>query len=323
MQHFSHFFRKLAHQSGLFYEDETEITGITEDLYHRKKASLLLLDPKYNTNDDHHDQDRINLVDSIPPALMDLITEQSIIQWSEHNSVRKYAQQYLRNTHQAPGISVVELMDTNYVAFNTLEKVKSVSESGKLDEAQKGTCVHRWTLMQVPGPYCSEDIIRVMKSIQPLLNESIHIKKQRDGSSTQQSVKGPLTWRQFHRMAGSTTKGNTDDQCEPLPVPAITVGHERDFLSMAPQAIHSWEALSLEPYAQQRDVAYIVVAPESDFILGRVRNFMKNLSSVYEVSLRFQVSIDRILISCNVSIHFRVAGLVVMFLSPKFSEMAF
>ena len=40
--------RKLAHQSGLFYEDETEITGITEDLYHRKKASLLLLDPKYN-----------------------------------------------------------------------------------------------------------------------------------------------------------------------------------------------------------------------------------------------------------------------------------
>ena len=119
---------------------------------------------------------------------------------------------------------------------------------------------------------------------QPLLNESLHVKKQRDSSTTQQKVDGPLTWRQFHRMAGSTTKGNTDDQCEPLPVPAITVGHEQDFMSMAPQAIHFWEGLSLEPYAQQRDVAYIVVAPESEFILGRVRNFIKNLSCVYEVS---------------------------------------
>ena len=107
----------MAHQSGLFYEDETEITGITEDLYHRKKTSLLLLDPKYNTNEDHnnHDQDRISLVDSIPPALMELITEQSVIHWSEHNSIRKYAQLYLRTTHQAPGISMVDLMDTNYI----------------------------------------------------------------------------------------------------------------------------------------------------------------------------------------------------------------
>lgn len=157
-----------------------------------------------------------------------------------------------------------------------------MNEAGRLDEAQKGTCVHRWTLIQAPGPFCSEDIIRVMKSIQPLLNESLHLKNKRD-NVTQQSVKGPLTWRQFHRMAGSTTKGNTDDQCEPLPVPAITVGHEHDFLSMAPQALHYWEAMNLEPYAQQRDIAYIVVTPESDFVVGRVKTFFKNLSSVYEV----------------------------------------
>ena len=170
-------------------------------------------------------------------------------------------------------------MDSNYVAFNTLEKVKSLNESGKLDEAQKGTCVHRWTLMQAPGPFCSEDIIRVMKSIQPQLNESLYVKNKK----TQQKVDGPLTWRQFHRMAGTTTKGNTDDQCEPLPVPTITVGHEQDFLSLAPQALHYWEAMNLEPYAQPRDVAYFVVSPESDFVVGRVKNFFKNLSCVYEV----------------------------------------
>ena len=37
------------------------------------------------------------------------------------------------------------------------------------------------------------------------------------------AVEGPLTWRQFHRMAGVTTKGNTDDGCEPLPIPSVTV----------------------------------------------------------------------------------------------------
>ena len=113
------FFRKLAHQSGLFYEDETEITGITEDLYHRKKTSMLLLDPKYNnSNDEHHDQERISLVDSIPPALMELITEQSIIHWSENNTIRKYCQQYLRTTHQSPGIRLVMF---SFIIYDVVE----------------------------------------------------------------------------------------------------------------------------------------------------------------------------------------------------------
>jgi mediator of RNA polymerase II transcription subunit 13 len=64
-------------------------------------------------------------------------------------------------------------------------------------------------------------------------------------------------------MAGAATKGNTDDQCEPLPVPAVTVGHEKDFLSISPMALHFWESLSLEPFSQPRDVVYIVVAPDN------------------------------------------------------------
>ena len=45
-------------------------------------------------------------------------------------------------------------------------------------------------------------------------------------SYLQLAVEGPLTWRQFHRMAGVTTKGNTDDGCEPLPIPSVTVGNK-------------------------------------------------------------------------------------------------
>jgi len=43
------------------------------------------------------------------------------------------------------------------------------------------------------------------------------------------------------------------------------------------------EKLLLEPYASQRDVAYIVVAPENDLVLNNVKLFFKEFSAVYEV----------------------------------------
>lgn len=116
------------------------------------------------------------MVDTVPPNLLELIQDQSMTLMNNHNSLLKHCKQYLRSL-RSQTISMVDLMDTNFVAFSTLEKVKGLTESGKLDEAQKGTCVHRWTLMQAQGPFCSEDIIRVMKSIQPLLNDSLHSKK--------------------------------------------------------------------------------------------------------------------------------------------------
>ena len=39
----------------------------------------------------------------------------------------------------------------------------------------------------------------------------------------------------------------------------------------------------LEPYSCQRDVAYIVVAPENDLVLNNVKLFFKEFSAVYEV----------------------------------------
>lgn len=75
----------------------------------------------------------------------------------------------------------------------------------------------------------------------------------------------------------------TDDRCEPQPIPSIMVGHERDWLSVSPYAIQQWETLLLEPYSYTRDIAYIVVAPDNDAILPRVRTFFKELSTAYEM----------------------------------------
>ena len=112
-------------------------------------------------------------------------------------------------------------------------------------------------------------------------------------------MQGPLTWRQFHRMAGPLTKGNTDDSPSPLPIPAITVGHEKDFITVSPLALHFWESLSLEPFSQPRDVAYIVVAPENDFLNVKVKTFFKNLSSTYEVRAHYRFNYNLFNIKIN------------------------
>ena len=120
-----------------------------------------------------------------------------------------------------------------------------------------------------------------MKCLLPILNISLHV---RNGTeNTKLNVEGPLTWRQFHRMAGVTTKGNTDDGCEPLPIPSLTVGYEREWLSVSPLSLYYWDSLGLEPWAASRDVAYIVLAPDNDNILGQTRTFLRALTNGYEV----------------------------------------
>ena len=70
-------------------------------------------------------------------------------------------------------------------------------------------------------------------------------------------------------MAGVTTKGNTDDGCEPLPIPTLTVGFEREWISLSPLALYHWDSLSLEPWGPQRDIAYVVLSPDNETILTK------------------------------------------------------
>lgn len=75
----------------------------------------------------------------------------------------------------------------------------------------------------------------------------------------------------------------TDDRCEPQPIPSLLMGREKDWITLAPYAVHLWEKLLLEPYSYSRDIAYVVVAPDNEFVLASVRTFFKELSCMYEV----------------------------------------
>ena len=296
--------RKLSHLAGMFLEDEREVTSVQEDVYYKKKLSLLLLDPKSQEQGEERFNERASVVDNVSWKMIELIQQQAGLFTSDYNSIISYSDQYFRHTsRQQHNINIVEDTDTSHTIWAALETVRAAaSDTGKsdLDQSGKAGCLHRllmtdlgscfsnfdlvtrWAVIPASGPVCSEDIVRVMKCLLPILNISLHV---RNGTeNTKLNVEGPLTWRQFHRMAGVTTKGNTDDGCEPLPIPSLTVGYEREWLSVSPLSLYYWDSLGLEPWASSRDVAYIVLAPDNDNILSQTRTFLRALTNGYEVS---------------------------------------
>ncbi|CAH2086037.1 unnamed protein product [Euphydryas editha] len=137
--------------------------------------------------------------------------------------------------------------------------------------------VHRWPFIGARAPRSSRDVVRLMRRLRPLLQDAIQ-KRCCGARMWDCGVTGPLTWRQFHRLAG---RGN-EDLCEPQPVPPLLVGHDRDWISLSPYALRHWERLSLEPYSYARDVAYVVLAADGDYLAEPIRTFFRELSAAYE-----------------------------------------
>lgn len=230
-------------------------------------------------------------VDIVPQSILELIREQCVMLQTSSNALHRAARMYRQAiSPYSTTVNGLEFTDGNEVTLLALEQgrqavLDSTSLSMcKMEELHRNHnhnkhSVHRWPYLRASGPQSNQDIIRVMKCLQPLLQEAIQKKCTTRLWEAPYTVKGPLTWRQFHRLAGR----GTDDRCEPQPVPSIVVGHDKDWLSLAPYAVQHWERLLLEPYSYTRDIAYIVVAPDNDAILPRVRTFFKELSTAYEM----------------------------------------
>lgn len=197
--------RKLSYQSGLFCEDEMEITGIVDDMYDRKKTSLLMLNPK-NQDSANNTSDRdTSVVDEVPQNIVELIREQCVIIRSSSNALCRATKLY-QNSLPERTCNLLEFMDGNEVTFTALEQGRQSMDSMgmcKVDETQKNMCMHKWPFLRAKGPHCSQDIVRVMKALQPLLQEAVQKKcTARLLWEAPYKVAGPLTWRQFHRLAG-------------------------------------------------------------------------------------------------------------------------
>ncbi|RXG73010.1 Mediator of RNA polymerase II transcription subunit 13 [Armadillidium vulgare] len=304
--------RRLAYQSGLFYEDEVDITGLHDELINERKKSSFqtLLDIK---NSDNPERD-LSIIDSVPPFIYELVQSQSLVTLCTPSSVLYRAVSVNYQTRRDM-LNLVEYKDGNETAYLALEQSRrDISPHSHLNDvdthqgSQSKPCVmHKWCYLQFDGPACSQDMVRCMKALQPYLQEAIQKKRSTRLWEPVYNVSGPLTWRQFHRMA---VRG-TEDMAEPLPIPLLLTGHERDWLSVAPQSIRYWEKMMLEPYSQPRNVAYVIVSPDNEFILKYVRSFFKELSSTYELCrLGRHAPIRRVLRDGIMRVSKRAAGKV-------------
>lgn len=304
--------RRLAHQTGLFYEDEMEITGMAKDPSGYKKRSLfsLLLKQKQSKGDDEKqkhgalenvskEMQELSIANLSP--IFDLLRNQCTLFQNSSNSVQR-AIKHLNQEKYSPiiankHVNILEYIDAYDIVTLALEQGRYVFEKfdgynnrqlyipnhqKQLEKrpttSQQAISVHKWPYLNAAGPKTNQDIIRVMKSMQVLLQKAFNQNGTTGLWDAPYAVRGPLTWREFHRLAGRGI-----GQCEPQPVPSVVVGHDKEWLCISPYALQFWDKLLLEPYSHPRDIAYIVVSPDNNFITSRVKTFFKELSTTYEM----------------------------------------
>ncbi|XP_034458966.1 mediator of RNA polymerase II transcription subunit 13-like isoform X3 [Hippoglossus hippoglossus] len=285
--------RRLAHGTGLFLEDELDIYGRTSEVGRAAERRLALCrrDPTMRDPRAKRPQDAA----PASPSVMILLQEQCSqpissltalhlpLSCSCHGRKGALLQSWMSEKQWADG------SDACVECYNALEQGLQYVDNptgGKVDPAVvRSTALHSWPHTNVVdmSKLSSQDMVRMLLSLQPFLQDAIQ--KKRTGRTWEniQHVQGPLTWQQFHKMAGRGSYGS-EESPEPLPIPTVLLGYdrEREFLALSPLALPFWEKLLLEPYGGQRDVAYLVLCPNSPSLLAAARAFFQELSAVYE-----------------------------------------
>uniref|UniRef100_A0AAR2K264 Mediator of RNA polymerase II transcription subunit 13 n=1 Tax=Pygocentrus nattereri TaxID=42514 RepID=A0AAR2K264_PYGNA len=258
--------RRLAHGAGLFLEDELDIFGRGSEAGRAAERRLALCSREPSAGTRRGTQEP-------PLAVLGLIQEQCS---QPISSLSWVADRLWADSSDA-------CVECYNALVQGLQYVDNAA-GGKVEQALvRSTALHSWPQTNVLdiSMLSSQDVVRMLLSLQPFLQDAIQ--KKRTGRTWEniQHVQGPLTWQQFHKMAGRGSYGS-EESPEPLPIPTLLVGYDRDFLALSPLALPFWEKLLLEPYGGQRDVAYLVLCPDNDPILNGAKAFFQELSAVYE-----------------------------------------
>lgn len=175
--------RRLAHRAGLFYEDELEITGMAEDPALHKKSSLLEFLLGKSGDYSSSSSGGVNCdISPLPLRIMDLLREHCAVIQSSSNSIHRAVARF-RSAMTARSMAnvtvhMLEYSDANDVISLALEqsRLQAISETRPEQESAlvkssglvRGTMnVHKWPYLRAGGPKSNQDIVRIMKSMQP------------------------------------------------------------------------------------------------------------------------------------------------------------
>lgn len=275
--------RRFGHNSGLFYEDEVDITGIKNDRYEGRKPSLLALE---------YQKDKVSEYADWPHEILNLLVSQFSIPYPSASTIQHLLRLGMMNTtsgfteDSSSLLDILQLQDGNDITYMALDLGRQAMEHcspNKLDDPNhKSTCLHKWQFLQGASriPQNSQDCVQVLKSLQPILQDAIQNKRSIPLWEHKYKLSGPLTWKEFHQLAGR----GSDENSTPQPIPSFLAGLDGDWVSLSPYSLRYWDKQFLEPYGKPRDIAYIVLAPDNDYIINAIILFFKELSNVYELS---------------------------------------
>ncbi|XP_023674421.2 mediator of RNA polymerase II transcription subunit 13-like isoform X1 [Paramormyrops kingsleyae] len=280
--------RRLAHGTGLFLEDELDIFGRGSEVGRAAERRLALCrrtppisDPAARRPQDAPTSLLVLLQEQCSGPIVSLASLHLPPACSCRSRKEPLLQSWAADKLWADG------GDACTECYNALVQGLQYVDNpagGKVDSAiVRSTCLHPWPhncLLDI-SMLSSQDVVRMLLSLQPFLQDAIQKKRTGRTWDNIQHVQGPLTWQQFHKMAGRGSYGS-EESPEPLPIPTLLLGHDRDFLALSPLALPFWEKLLLEPYGAPRDVVFLVLCPDTEALQAGAVVFFKELSAVYE-----------------------------------------
>ena len=92
----------------------------------------------------------------------------------------------------------------------------------------------------------------------------------------QPKIEGPLNFECLQKLSSKHGLQSIS------PATPLVVNFDGDVLTATGKSLKYWQPLSLEPFGRSRQVAYIVIAPETEFVSSHVRKYFRELSSCYE-----------------------------------------
>ena len=253
---------RLSYLSGLFYEDEVEITGIKADLKYRTSNEPLSI----------HLLELIERKECLPSPFDPFLQKNA----STSNLLNKKSEQEI-----VPALRQPVYQYENWACRSAIEQARNNGNGMIVDDLDKHHWLHQWSYATSPLD-SDQQLITMLRSLQPLLVEAL---KKRNVSGLWSTIDGPLTWKSFHQLLCVQNQHvQLEEQISgPQPIPYVLAGLDREWVMLAPYSLKFWDKLCLEPYSKGKDIAYVCVVPDNDYIASMTKIYFRELSSHYEL----------------------------------------
>jgi len=242
---------RLSLQSGLFYEDEIDITGLKIEVKYR------------------------DVKEKLSGPLLNLIERRESFFSPFTESIRQTIPTKVRSDRKHPFHRY-----ENDVCGMAIEQSRQTSSTMSID-LTTNEWFHPWSF-SFTSLDSDQQLISMLRSLQPLLTEAL---RRRPMGRLSTTIEGPLTWKSFHHLLHVQNQhAHLEEQsCGPQPIPNLLTGFDREWITLAPYGLKFWDKLTLEPYSKRKDLCYVVIQPDNEYLSTMTKFYLRELSSSYEL----------------------------------------